>query len=75
MPYSEHHGSVEEELLPQASHSDGLFPTNNAAVYYKLEEATRTTTYAASIAPLSRKKDGHSVFVSLVLQYAGDDTW
>ena len=75
MPYSEHHGSVEEELVARANHTDGLYPSDNAAVYYKLEEATRSTTYAASIKPFQRKKNGRAAYLALVSQYAGDDKW
>ena len=38
MSDSEHHGSIEEELVAWPNHTDGLLPTNNATVYYKLEK-------------------------------------
>ena len=73
MTYSEYHGLVEDRLVAQANHTDGLYPTDNTTVCYKLEEATSTTTYAASTAPFLQKKDGRAAFLALVSQYAGDD--
>lgn len=58
MPHSEEAGSIEQELINRASHSHSLFRDDNAAVYYRLEEATRSTQYAASIKPFQRRKDG-----------------
>ena len=74
-PYSDEHGSVEEDMIARASHASGLFKSDNATVYYKIEEATRTTTYAASIAPFQRAKNGRAAFLALQAQYAGDDKW
>ena len=50
-PHSIQHGSVEEELIARASHTHALYRDNNASVYHYLEEATRSTVYAASIKP------------------------
>ena len=50
-PHSTIHGSVEDELVARASHDHSLFRDDNSQVYYYLEEATRTTSYAASIKP------------------------
>ena len=74
-PYTELYGSVEEDMIARASHNAGLFSNDNASVYYKLEEATRSTTYAASIAPFQKKKNGRDAFLALVAQYAGNDKW
>ena len=74
-PYSEEHGSIEGDLIARASHNHGLFRSDNADVYYKLEEATRGTTYANSIAPFQKSKDGREAFQSLSGQYAGADKW
>ena len=62
-------------MITLTSHTSGLFKTNSTLVYYKLEEATRTTTYAASIATLRKKKDSRTAFITLQSQYAGDDKW
>ena len=74
-PYSTEHGSVEQELIARASHTDPLFDTDNATVYYALEEGTRTTSYAASLKPFQRTKDGRSAWQAIVRQYAGEDKW
>ena len=57
-PYSTQHGSVEGELIARASHAHPLYRDDNAKVYYYLEEATRSTSYAASIKPFQRRKGG-----------------
>lgn len=62
-------------MIARASHSSGLYRSDNAFVYYTLGEATRTTTYAASIAPLQKNKDDRASFLALQSQYAGEDKW
>ena len=62
-------------MIARVSHTNGLFRTNSAAVYYKLEEKTRTIAYVASITLVQPKKDGRAAFLALVSQYAGDDKW
>jgi hypothetical protein len=47
-PYSTKLGSVEDELIHRASHTHALFREDNQAVYFLLEEATRSTPYAAT---------------------------
>jgi hypothetical protein len=42
-------GCIENELIMRGSHTHPLYLDGNTAVYYKLEEATRGTLYAASI--------------------------
>ena len=47
-PHStEHHRSVEGDLVARAAHTHALFRDDNSVVYYHLEEATRATSYAA----------------------------
>ena len=48
-PFSEKHGSVEEDLVHCASHVHGLYKADNASVYFKLEEATLGTPQTDSI--------------------------
>lgn len=74
-PYAAIHGSIESELIARALHTHGLYRTDNQAVYYKLEEATRGTSYAASIKPFQRAKDGRNAWLALKNQYAGKDKW
>ena len=33
------------------------------------------TTYAASMKPFQRRKDGHGAWIALTMQYAGKDKW
>ena len=74
-PYSEEHGSIKNDMVARASHNHGLFKDDNASVYYKLEEATRSTPYADTIKPFQRRKNGRAAFESLTSQYAGIDKW
>ena len=74
-PFSEANGSIEEDLIQRSLHTHGLFKTDNASVYFKLEEATRSTPQADSIAPFQKKKDGRGAFLALLKQYAGEDKW
>ena len=57
-PHSTKHGSVEGELVARAAHTHALYRDDNSVVYYHLKEATRGTSYAASIKPFQRGKDG-----------------
>ena len=74
-PYSTEHGSVEGELIARANHDHPLYHEDNAQVYYLLEEAIRGTSYAPSIKPFQRKKDGRGAVLSVTSQYAGIDKW
>ena len=74
-PHSTEHGSVEGELIARASHTHALFRDDNSVVCYHLEEATRGTSYAASINPFQRGKDGRGAWKALTSQYAGKDKW
>jgi hypothetical protein len=44
-------------------------------MYNKLEEATRATSYAASIKPFQSTKNGRDAWHALSNQYAGKDKW
>ena len=74
-PHSEAHGSIEGEMIVQASHTHAMIQDDNVAVYYALEEATRSTSYAASIKPFQRTKNGCGTLQDLTNQYAGNDKW
>ena len=74
-PYSDKHGSVDDDLIVRASHVNGLFRDYNADVYFKLEEATHGTAYYDSIKPYTRRKYRQSAFSALVAQYADKDKW
>ena len=53
-PHSVEHGYVEAELIARASHTHTLFRNDNSDLYFLLEEATRSTPYAASIKPFQQ---------------------
>ena len=72
-PHSDVHGSIESEMIAQASHTHTMFQDDNAAVYYALEEATRSTSYAASIKPFQRTKNGCGALQALTNQYERND--
>ena len=74
-PYSEEHGSIVGDLIHRSSHARGNFKEDNAEVYFKIEEATRNTTYQDSIAPFKRTLDGRGAYLALKAQYAGKDKW
>ena len=74
-PHSEAHGSIEYKLVERASHEHPLFRDDNSEVYFKLEEATHGTTYAASIKPFQRAKNRRGAYAALTSQYAGRDKW
>jgi hypothetical protein len=74
-PHSIEHGSIEIESTARASHSDVMFREDNSTVYYKMEEATRCTTFSASIKPFSARKDGRGAWLAINGQYAGKDKW
>ena len=67
--------SIEGDLITRASHTHGLFRDDSAEVYYKLEEDTRSTSFADSIKPFHRSKDGRAPFRDLMDQCAGLDKW
>jgi hypothetical protein len=63
-PHSNEHESVTGELVARASHETALFRDDNTSVYHYLEEATRSTPYAASIKPFQRRKDGRGAWLA-----------
>ena len=74
-PHSEAHRSIEGEMIARASHTHAMFRDDNAAVYFVLEEATRSMSYAASIKPFQKTKNGCSARLTFMNQYAGNDKW
>jgi hypothetical protein len=72
-PHSEEHGSIKDKLIVLATHTHPLYREDNSAVYYLLEEATRATSYAASIKPFQRTRNGRDAWHAS--QYAGKDKW
>jgi hypothetical protein len=74
-PHYVQHEGIDAEMIARASHGHLLFREDNSNVYYKLEEATRATSYAASIKPYQRTKNGCDAWLALSNQYAGKDKW
>ena len=72
-PHSVQHEAIDAEMIARASHGHPLFREDNSSVYYKLEEATRATSYAALIKPYQRTKIGRDAWLALSNQYAGKD--
>ena len=74
-PHSDAHGSIKGDLIAWASHTHALFRDDNVAMYYALEEVTRSTSYVASIKPFQKSKNGHGGLLTLTTQYTGNDKW
>ena len=74
-PHSIVYRSIEEELIARASHNHLLFREDNTEVYFKLEEVTRSTLYAASIKPFMQSKNSRGAWLALFSQYARQDKW
>ena len=74
-PHSEVHGSIEYKLVERASHEHPLFRDDNSEVYFKLEEATCGTMYAASIKSFQCTENGRGAYAALISQYTGRDKW
>ena len=75
LPHSEAAGSIQNEMIARANHSHPNYKIDNAKLYSKLEEATRSTVYAASIKPFQRTRNGRDAYKAIINQYAGDDKW
>ena len=73
--YSEAAGSVIQELVMRLEHAGPLYNLDNSKLYSMVEEATRGTTYAPSVRPFARTKDGRSAYLSIVNSHAGQDKW
>jgi hypothetical protein len=73
--HSVQHEAIDADMITRASHGHPLFKEDISSVYYKLEEATRVTSYAASIKPYQRMKNGRDAWLALSNQYAGKDEW
>mmetsp|Transcript_5887 Transcript_5887/g.9037 ORF Transcript_5887/g.9037 Transcript_5887/m.9037 type:complete len:180 (-) Transcript_5887:27-566(-) len=54
----------------RAAHDHPLFPEDNGRVYYDIEEATRSTKYAATIKPYQRRKDGRGAWLFILALHA-----
>jgi hypothetical protein len=53
--------------IAQASHGHPLFREDHSSACFKLEEATRATSHAASIKPFQRAKNGRDLCLANML--------
>ena len=74
-PFTEDHGSVDDDLIHCTLHSHGLYIDDNASVYFKFEEVTRDIAYTTLINPYQKKKDGREAFLALIHQHVGTNKW
>ena len=65
-------GSLIGELIARLPHTGPIYKSDNAAVYMKVEEATRGTSCESTIKAFSRRKDGRGAYLALVANHAGD---
>ena len=76
MPYAVCFDTMMEGMIARDTHSHPLFLVDNKAVFHLLEEATRNTAYAPSLAFFFAKKhDGCGAYFAIMSQYAGEDKW
>ena len=61
--------------MDRSSHKHALYFDYSCLVYYKLEEATRSTPYATFINSFQRPKDGRAAWLTLTSQYSRQDKW
>ena len=62
-------------MIARVSHDHPVFDDDNAKVFQFLEEATRGTLIASTIAPWKGIKYGRRAFFAIVAQHAGIDKW
>ena len=55
------------------SHAHWLIRNDTSNVYYHLDEAIRSTSYASSIKTCQRKKDGRGTWLDIVSQHVGKE--
>ena len=74
-PYSTQHGSVAGEMVARLSHAHPLYRVDNATGYSQLVTATLGTSYASTIAPFKRTRNGRAALLALKAQFAGPAHW
>ena len=68
-------GSLLSDLIARLSHDSPLYKSDNATLYTLLEEATRNSTYAPTIKPYARTKNGRSAWFAILTSHVGIDKW
>ena len=61
-----------DELVTRLPHTGPIYNNDNAAVYQKIEEATKGTSVESTINSFSRRKDGRGAFLAIIVNHAGD---
>ena len=74
-PHAAIYASIEEELIARAPHTGPYYRENNQAVYFKVEEALRSTAIASSIKPFQSAKNGRGAYNAVLAQNAGEAKW
>lgn len=74
-PHLEEHGLIEADTIARGLHTGAAYQHDNKSVYFKLEEATRSTNKAATIKPFQRTKDSRAAYLALIAQHASKDQW
>ena len=59
--------------MARATQDHPLYRDNNASVYYAIEEALRTTSYASSLKTFQKSRNGCAAWTAVMTQYAGED--
>ena len=76
--YAIEYGSYLDELEARIPHTCASYRMDNEVVWAKLDEATRGTPYAPTVAACQSKakgKDGRKAFFAILTQHMGDDKW
>ena len=65
-PHSAEYGLIEGELIHLSSHDHPLFTQDNTAVYDRMEQCLRGTSYSATMVKYCKKRDGKGAMLALV---------
>ena len=65
-------GGLADKLVASIPHIGPIYKNDIAAVYHKIEEASRGTSVESTIKPFSRRKDGRGAFLALIANHDGD---
>ncbi len=75
VPWSTSHTNVMDELIEYAPHTGPAFNADNATVFRKLSEMLNDTSYATSLKPFQRRRDGRGAYMALQQHNMGDSKW
>lgn len=69
------HESLVEELITYAEHVGLIFCTDNAMVYFLLQDSLAGTKHISSIKPLQGRRYGRGAVEALMLHNLGNSKW